>query len=51
MRQSLSFADVSRHFHLPLTQAAELLNVCVTLVKRVCRENGVSRWPYRKLQS
>lgn len=49
--KELSFADVSRHFDLPLTQAAERLNVCVTLVKRVCRENGVSRWPYRKLQS
>jgi chemotaxis protein histidine kinase CheA len=49
--KELSFADVSRHFDLPLTQAAEKLNVCVTLVKRVCRENGVSRWPYRKLQS
>jgi len=49
--KDLSFADVSRHFDLPLTQAAERLNVCVTLVKRVCRENGVSRWPYRKLQS
>jgi hypothetical protein len=49
--KELSFADVSRHFDLPLTQAAERLNVCVTLVKRVCRENGVSRWPFRKLQS
>ncbi|KAJ1632002.1 RWP-RK domain-containing protein, partial [Pavlovales sp. CCMP2436] len=49
--KELSFADVSRHFHLPLTQAAELLNVSVTLVKRICRENGVSRWPFRKLAS
>ncbi|KAJ1618389.1 RWP-RK domain-containing protein, partial [Pavlovales sp. CCMP2436] len=49
--KGLSFADVSQHFHLPITQAAETLTVSVTLVKRVCRENGVSRWPYRKLQS
>jgi len=49
--KELSFADVSRHFHLPLTQAADRLNVSVTLVKHICRENGVSRWPFRKLQS
>jgi hypothetical protein len=46
-----TFADVQRQFNLPLTEAAERLGVCVTLVKRICRKNGVARWPHRKLQS
>ncbi|KAJ1618039.1 RWP-RK domain-containing protein, partial [Pavlovales sp. CCMP2436] len=49
--RQLTFEEVSRHFDLPLTQAAERLQVCATLVKRICRENGVMRWPQRKLQS
>jgi len=50
-KADLSFEEVARHFDLPLTQAAERLNVCATLVKRICRENGVSRWPHRQIQS
>jgi len=38
-------------FHLPLAQAAKNFGVCVTFMKRICREQGILRWPYRRLKS
>ncbi|XP_040247362.1 uncharacterized protein [Aegilops tauschii subsp. strangulata] len=47
----LSFQQVSRCFCMPIKQAAEKLNVGLTLLKRQCRELGIPRWPHRKLKS
>ncbi|KAJ0112940.1 protein NLP4 isoform X2 [Pistacia vera] len=46
--QSLSFDDVANYFSLPLSDAATHLGVCVSVLKKICRENGLDRWPYRK---
>ncbi|KAF5831783.1 hypothetical protein DUNSADRAFT_12594 [Dunaliella salina] len=35
----------------PRDKAAKYLNVSVNLLKRICRDNRIERWPYRKLQS
>lgn len=42
---------LEKQFHLPLAQAAKQFGVCVTFMKRICREQGILRWPYRKLRS
>ena len=47
----LSFQQVSQCFCMPIKQAAEELNVGLTLLKRQCRELGIPRWPHRKLKS
>lgn len=44
-------ADLARYFHLPINEAAQQLNICTTLLKKLCRNNGVKRWPHRKLKS
>ena len=49
-RASVSFDQVMRLSHLPIDEAARELGVCTTVVKRVCRWNGVERWPFRKIQ-
>eukprot|EP00951_Prasinocladus_malaysianus_P024525 scaffold212144_cov45-Prasinocladus_malaysianus.AAC.1 len=46
-----TMADVTRCFHLPIDKAAKELGVGQTWLKHICRENGVIRWPYRKLLS
>ncbi|KAK4846187.1 hypothetical protein QYF36_014146 [Acer negundo] len=49
--RSVSFDEVSNYFSLPLSDAATHLGVCVSVLKRICRENGLDRWPYRKFLS
>ncbi|RVW52342.1 Protein NLP3 [Vitis vinifera] len=47
----LTIYDFTRYFHLPIDKAAEGLNICPTVVKKICRKHGVDRWPYRKVKS
>lgn len=37
-------------FHLPMAEAAIKLGVCSTVLKKICRRNGISRWPYRLIR-
>ncbi|KAL3821349.1 hypothetical protein ACJIZ3_007254 [Penstemon smallii] len=46
--KTLSFDEVSKLFSLPLSDAAESLGVCPSILKKVCYDNGLVRWPYRK---
>lgn len=45
---SLSFEDVSKLFSLPLSEAADILGVSTSALKKLCNENGLERWPHRK---
>lgn len=40
-----------QYFHLPEKAVARQLGVCLTSLKKICRQNGIQRWPYRKLKS
>ncbi|KAJ4841508.1 hypothetical protein Tsubulata_037690 [Turnera subulata] len=44
----LTLDDISTQFSVPLSDAANNLGVCVSVLKKICRENGLDRWPYRK---
>ncbi|PIN25625.1 hypothetical protein CDL12_01628 [Handroanthus impetiginosus] len=46
-----SFEEVSKLFSLPLSDAAYSLGVCPSVLKQVCYDNGLVRWPYRKFLS
>jgi hypothetical protein len=46
----VSFDDIQRCFHMPIQEASRVLGVCATLLKKVCRQNGVARWPHRKVK-
>ncbi|KAL5226578.1 hypothetical protein ABZP36_014843 [Zizania latifolia] len=50
-RVSLSYEEISKLFSLPIAEAASILGVCTSVLKRICRTNGIVRWPYRKLVS
>ncbi|XP_021772035.1 protein NLP1 [Chenopodium quinoa] len=45
---SLSFEDVFKLFSLPLSEAADILGVSTSVLKKICNENGLERWPHRK---
>ena len=42
---------LSGYFHLPIVEVSKTLGICTTMLKKICRKNGISRWPYRKIRS
>lgn len=46
---NMTLDDLRDYVHLPIEKAARRLNVCPTVVKRICRRNGLRRWPSRKV--
>uniref|UniRef100_A0ACD5VQS5 Uncharacterized protein n=1 Tax=Avena sativa TaxID=4498 RepID=A0ACD5VQS5_AVESA len=50
-RVSLSYEEISKLFSLPIAEAASILGVCTSVLKRICRTQGIVRWPYRKIVS
>ncbi|PKI63260.1 hypothetical protein CRG98_016445, partial [Punica granatum] len=51
IRTTITRETIARYFYMPITEAAKELNIGVTLLKKRCRELGISRWPHRKLMS
>ncbi|CAK7352838.1 unnamed protein product [Dovyalis caffra] len=47
----LTLDDFRQYFHLPIEDASRRLNLCPTVVKKICRKFGMNRWPYRKIKS
>ncbi|XP_071726936.1 uncharacterized protein [Rutidosis leptorrhynchoides] len=47
----LTMRDLVNYFNIPIELAAKEINVCPTVIKKICRKHGLSRWPYRKIKS
>ncbi|KAJ6406568.1 hypothetical protein OIU84_010139 [Salix udensis] len=47
----LTLNDFREYFHLPIEDAARKLELCPTVVKKICRKHGMTRWPHRKIKS
>ncbi|KAK6912857.1 RWP-RK domain [Dillenia turbinata] len=47
----LTMSDLAPHFHITMEKAAEEMSLCTTVIKKLCRRQGVSRWPHRKIKS
>ena len=47
----LTAESLQEHFMLPLNEAAKRLGVCETSLKGACRKIGISKWPYRKVDT
>ena len=45
----LSMQDLSKYFKMPEKAVAKALGICLTSLKKICRQNGINRWPYRKV--
>ena len=46
----LSMQELSKYFSMPEKAVAKQLGVCLTSLKKICRQNGINRWPYRKVR-
>jgi len=47
---NITYEDLQQRFHLPLRTVAKEFAVCVTFLKKVCRQRGIERWPRRQIQ-
>lgn len=47
--RNITFDMLQEHFTKPLKDAASYFGVCTTLLKKVCRKNGILSWPYRQI--
>lgn len=50
-KRECTFDQLKEYFNVPLSEAAQNLGVSETCLKRISREHGVNRWPYRRLSS
>lgn len=48
-RKFATFEEISQFFEGPLKDAAVKLKMSLSLLKKLCREHGFERWPYRKI--
>ena len=46
-----SIDKVRKYFHLPMIEASNKLGLCLSMFKKLCRMNGIARWPYRQIRS
>ncbi|XP_049851263.1 uncharacterized protein LOC126325822 [Schistocerca gregaria] len=51
IQQMINLETLSEYFHLPITEVARKIGVCATVLKKICRKNGIPRWPHRKIKS
>ena len=47
----MNLDELSQYFHLPINEVSQQLGVCTTVLKKMCRNNGLERWPHRKIKS
>jgi hypothetical protein len=50
-KKALTFELVSRHFCMLIKEVVQELKVGVTMLKKLSRELGITRWPHHKVKS
>jgi hypothetical protein len=48
--KSITLDMLRPHFEKPLAEVANIFGICMTLMKKICRKNGVPRWPHRQIR-
>ena len=50
-KKEVTKESICLFLHLPISKAAEALNISTSVLKKRCRSFGISNWPYRKIRS
>lgn len=50
-KSDTSYQEIAKCFHLPINEAGRVLKICPTVLKKICRQHNIMRWPYRKVGS
>lgn len=50
-KKEVTKESICKYLHLPISKAAESLNISTSVLKKRCRSFGISNWPYRKIRS
>lgn len=50
-KSTLELHDIQKYFDVPISKAAKELKVSLTVLKKICRELNIKRWPHRKMKS
>lgn len=45
----MNLDDLKSYMHLPIAEAGKRLDICPTVLTKICKRNGLRRWPYRKV--
>lgn len=48
-KEKLTFQELSKYFEMPFFKVCKRVNVCETILKKLCRKLGIPRWPHRKV--
>lgn len=48
-KKDIPIEELQKYFSMSLKEASAALGIASTTLKRVCRDNGIARWPARKL--
>ncbi|GLE05463.1 hypothetical protein PINS_up014476 [Pythium insidiosum] len=47
----ITIDELRAHFDRPIIDVAKDFGICITLMKKICRRNGIKRWPHRQIRS
>ena len=50
-KRKITIQLLQKLYELPLHDAAKMLSVCDSAIKKFCRKNGITKWPYRRVRS
>eukprot|EP00164_Ancoracysta_twista_P000242 GFYU01000344.1.p1 GENE.GFYU01000344.1~~GFYU01000344.1.p1 ORF type:complete len:334 (-),score=98.42 GFYU01000344.1:316-1317(-) len=51
LSKEINYNMIAAYFDRPIKEAAEKFGCCVSSFKKICRRNGIKRWPRRELRS
>ena len=46
----VELAKLTTLVQLPVKEVAKQFGICLSSLKKVCRQHGIIRWPYRRMQ-